>query len=401
VERHRNFRYVTQLMSDSLRRKYFLDWLRVIAFVILIVFHTGLLYSTWHYNLKSPRILPSVEWALLALTPWRLALLFFISGVASYHLLAKLGRGAFARDRLRRLLPVVLVGMFIVIPPQTYVELVDKGVLHSGYFEFWFGSYLAADQSLVAPLGKTMPTWDHLWFIVYLLAYLLVLALVAPVAHLASGRRWPTVRFSVIIVAPAIWLAFAEVMIERYAPLTHAFANDWGGHLKWIGMLITGFVCATRPDFWDWCLRKRARLAVLAALAFAVQSACRAWAGARGVDPPAEDVLLALASGVYAWSVICALCGYAAQYLDTPSRQLSHLNEAILPVYVLHQPILLITAWLLFPIRLPLLIEAGLLIAAALLGSLAVHELLIRPWPLVRPLFGLKSKLGITVTELR
>src|SRR5471030_3340793 len=106
-------------------RKYFLDWLRVCAFVVLIVFHVGCLYATWDYNIKSPRLVPMIDWALLALTPWRMALLFVISGVASRHLLAKLGAGGFARDRLRRLLPVILFGALVVIPPQTYIMLVN------------------------------------------------------------------------------------------------------------------------------------------------------------------------------------------------------------------------------------------------------------------------------------
>jgi glucans biosynthesis protein C len=381
-------------MPATPARKYFLDWLRVIAFVVLILFHTGLLYSGWRYNLKSPRIFSDIEWALLALTPWRLALLFFISGVASRHLLGKLGPGAFARDRVRRLLPVILVGMFVVIPPQTYVELVDKGVLTSSYFEFWFGSYLAADQTLVAPLGKTMPTWDHLWFIVYLLAYLLALALVAPVARLFAVGRWPGAPLAVIVVAPAIWLAFAEVMIEHFAPLTHAFVNDWGGHLKWSGMLIAGLLCAARQDFWDWCMRNRAMLLAVAVLAFAGQTASRTLWLPAGLDPLWNSVLWGLTSGAYGWIVICALSGHAARYLNAPSALLSHLNEAVLPVYVLHQPILLVTAWLLFPRGLPLMAEAGLLIAAALLGSLAIYETLIRPWPLIRFLFGLKRRQG-------
>lgn len=306
-------------MSVAPPRKYFLDWLRVIAFVVLILFHTGLLYSSWRYNLKSPRIFPDIDWALLALTPWRVALLFFISGVASRHLLAKLGPGAFALDRARRLLPVILVGMFVVIPPQTYVELVDKGVLATGYLEFWFGSYLAADQTLVAPLGKTMPTWDHLWFIVYLLAYLLVLAAIAPVARLVGVRRWPAAPLALIILAPAAWLSSTEVMIEHFAPLTHAFVNDWGGHLKWIGMLTAGLVCATRPDFWDWCMRERAKLAALAALAFAAQTAWRGSWLADGVGPFWDGAFRGLGSGTYGWSMICALCGYAARYLNTRS----------------------------------------------------------------------------------
>lgn len=379
-------------MPEAPARKFFLDWLRVLAFLILILFHTGLLYSTWPYNLKSPRVFASIDWALLALTPWRLALLFFISGVASRHLLAKLGAGAFAADRLRRLLPVILVGMFVVIPPQTYVELVDKGVLATGYLEFWFGSYLAADQTLVAPFGKTMPTWDHLWFLVYLLAYLLALALFAPILRLIGVRQWPGVPVAAIILGPAAWLAISEVMIQRYAPLTHAFANDWGGHLKWIGMFVTGLTCAGRADFWDWCRRSRASLLAVAVLAFLAQTSVRVWWPNGATGEISGSVAWGVASGAYGWSVICVLCGYAACHLDAPSKLLSHLNEAILPIYVLHQPILLVAAWHVFPQKLQVASEAGLLICATLLGSLAIYEILIRPWPPMRFVFGLKRE---------
>src|SRR5690242_15920161 len=99
-------------------RKYFLDWLRVGAFFLLILFHVGMLYVTWGYNLKSPRIFPDLEYAMNLVSPWRLALLFFISGVASRFLLSKLGARGFAKDRVRRLLPVILLGMLVINPPQ-------------------------------------------------------------------------------------------------------------------------------------------------------------------------------------------------------------------------------------------------------------------------------------------
>src|ERR1700744_1486686 len=164
-------------------RKYFLDWLRVLAFGFLIFFHVGMLYVTWHYNLKSPRLVPGLEGLMNALSGFRLPLLFFISGVASRFLIARLGPGAFAADRVRRLLPVILFGMLVVIPPQTYVELVSKGVTHQTYWDFWVHSYLAADQTMVRPLHKTMPTWDHLWFIVYLFFYALLFALAFRLTH--------------------------------------------------------------------------------------------------------------------------------------------------------------------------------------------------------------------------
>ena len=89
-------------------------------------------------------------------------------------------------------------------------------------------------------------------------------------------------------------------------------------------------------------------------------------------------------------AAICALVGYAAQYLNKPSALLTHLNEAVLPVYVLHQPILLIAAYFIFPLHWPLAAEALTLAAITGFGSLAIYELLIRPFRIPRILFGLK-----------
>jgi glucan biosynthesis protein C len=68
-------------------RKYFLDWLRVGAFALLIVFHIGMLYVSWPYNLKSPRLYPAIEPLMIAIGAWRLALVFLISGVGSHYLI--------------------------------------------------------------------------------------------------------------------------------------------------------------------------------------------------------------------------------------------------------------------------------------------------------------------------
>ena len=48
-------------------RKYYLDWLRVLAFLFLVLFHVGMLYVSWRYNLKSPRLVPEAELPMSAL----------------------------------------------------------------------------------------------------------------------------------------------------------------------------------------------------------------------------------------------------------------------------------------------------------------------------------------------
>jgi glucans biosynthesis protein C len=360
-------------------RKYFLDWLRVLAFGALIFFHVGMLYVTWHYNLKSPRLYPAIEPWMNALSAWRLALLFLISGVASRFLIDKLGPGAFALDRLRRLLPVILTGMFVVIPPQTYVVLVSRGVLHMDFLTFWWTEYLRADQTLVRPFGMTMPTWDHLWFLVYLLNYTLAAAALIWVARRLGGHARAPVSPWVLILAPPIWLAATNLLILTKAPMTDALVNDWGAHLKWAGLFVTGLLAARQDRFWALLQAHRGKALAIAAVLLAIQSR---------VNDPAWNAV----SGLYAWAAICALCGFASAALNRPSALLSHLNEAVLPIYVLHQPILLVTAFWLFPLSLPVPAEVLLLAAATGLGSFAIYEALIRPFAVMRFLFGVKPK---------
>jgi glucans biosynthesis protein C len=377
-------------------RKYYLDWLRVLAFLCLIVFHVGCLYASWDYNIKSPRLEPRIDWALLALTPWRMALLFFISGVASRYLISKLGAGRFALDRARRLVPVILVGIWVVIPPQTYIMLLDKGLLHVGYFDFWVHSYLAADQTLVAPLHRTMPTYDHLWFIVYLLVYTSIFAAVTallrvlvqlfPAVHVVRAR----LPLLFLLAVPVLWLMATNFLIERRLPVTFNVLNDWGSHLKWAGLFVIGILCASREDFWAFLSQRRGILLVFSVLFLAAQFACRAmWLQGR-LDQMSGALAWSAVTSLYACTMMGALCGYAHVHLNRRSALLSHLNQAILPIYVLHQPILLISAHFVFPFELPLTVEAAVLFGITGLGALAIYEAAIRPFRVMRVLFGLK-----------
>lgn len=370
-------------------RKYYLDWLRVLAFVLLILFHTGMLYVGWSYNLKSPRVVSDLEWLMIALLPWRLALLFVISGVVCRFLIEKLGAVRFALDRTRRLLLPILVGMFVVIPPQTWIMLVDKGLTRASYLHFWLFTYLPADQTLVRPLRRTMPTWDHLWFLVYLLAYTLVFAFLWTLTR-ARTRRPNWIPLSLLLTVPAVWLVFANMTVERLWPRTDAFVGDWGEHLKWIGMFVAGLCIAKRENVWRWLQGRRASLLMVSAILLGLHLRGHQFWLKGDLHAPWDWIVWSTTSGLYGWAMILTVCGYATRYLNRPSAALSYLNEAILPVYVLHQPILLLSAYAVFSWRLPLPQEAAVLIAVTVLGSLAIYQLAIKPFNVMRFLFGLK-----------
>jgi hypothetical protein len=201
------------------------------------------------------------------------------------------------------------------------------------------------------------------------------------VARRLRTRAIPPASPWLLVLAPPVWLALANLLILTKWPITDALVNDWGGHLKWVGLFATGLLAARQDRFWALLEAHWGKLLAVAAVLLAIL-----WR----VNDPVWSVV----SGLYAWAAICALCGFAKATLNRPSALLSHLNEAVLPIYVLHQPILLVTAFWLFPLRLPAPVEVLLLAGATGLGSFALYEGAIRPFAFCRFLFGLKPKVA-------
>jgi surface polysaccharide O-acyltransferase-like enzyme len=366
-------------------RKIFLDWLRVAAFFILILFHIGMLYVPWNYNIKSERIFPDLEYVMLAISPWRLVLLFFISGVASHYLVAKLGPGRFSLDRIRRLFVVLLLGMYVINPAQVYVEFLDEDLIDGGYLDFWINAYLPGDPFP----NRNLPTWDHLWFLLYLLLYSLGFALIAKVSRLRGDNAVPLV---LLMVVPGLWLCLTNALIQEFSPVTQALFNDWANHLRWIGIFAAGVVCAGNRQLWAALGTLKRRLLAVSIVGLLLQTIYGMLARANAIDPAWYGTLHGVVEGFYGWTVVLTLLAYASEYLNRRTKALTYLTDAVLPVYVVHQPIMLVTAYLLFPLTLPVFPEVMLLVLATTIGSLAFYEGFVRRWTLSRFLFGLKAK---------
>jgi glucans biosynthesis protein C len=109
---------------DLTARRYDLDWVRIGAFLLLLLYHVGMYYVTWDWHVKSPHASTAIE-ALMPLTsPWRLSLLFLVSGVATGYLLERQGVPKFLGRRSVRLLVPLVFGMLVIVPPQSYLEVV-------------------------------------------------------------------------------------------------------------------------------------------------------------------------------------------------------------------------------------------------------------------------------------
>jgi len=379
-------------------RRYDLDWVRICAFALLILYHVGMYYVTWDWHVKSPRASSSLEPLMLLVNPWRLPLLFLVSGAATSFMLARGGRGL-AGARSKRLLVPLIFGMLVVVPPQSYFEVVEQLHYDGSYWQFW-GRYLAFDGTFCDRDGcLKLPTWNHLWFVTYLWVYTMVALLALRLAPRDLLDRWSRQLERVggpwLLLIPAAVLAIARIALRDRFPETHALVGDWYNHAQYFPVFVAGLLLARTTAPWESLRRARFVNAGIALVAYA--SLLAYYASFNDSHPPPDLLRMAarVAFALFCWAAIVAILGFARAIAPGDSAARRYLTEAIFPFYIIHQTAIVAFAHWLAPWKLPLLIEGALLIGATVVCSVGGFEIVRRvSW--LRPLFGLKRETAVT-----
>ncbi|RZT09885.1 Surface polysaccharide O-acyltransferase, integral membrane enzyme [Duganella sp. CF402] len=375
-------------------RLYFLDWIRIFAFCLLIFYHTGMYYVTWDWHVKSPFASNAIEPLMILSSPWRLGLLFMISGVATAFMLKKFRVGALLKQRSWRLLVPLVFGMFVIVPPQAYFEIVEKIAYQGGYAEF-MRLYVSGYEGFCR--GKDcldMPTWNHLWFVAYLWVYTMLGGLIVwllgarfdavsdALGRLLSGWR--------LIVLPVAILALARFTLADRFESTHGLVDDWYNHAQYFFLFALGAMLAAQKQLWARmdALRWTSLGLWLASWALIVcyWSIPEALANTPEVQQwkPVFRTIYCLCQ----WMPILTVCGFGHRHLNFDSAKRRYLTEAVFPVYILHQTLIVAMAHWMKPIKLAPGIEGVFLIVLTFAISFGVFEV-VRRIAVLRPLFGL------------
>lgn len=377
-------------------RRLDLDWIRIAAFGLLIAYHVGMYYVSWGWHIKSPFASETLEPLMLALNPWRLSLLFLVSGCATAFLLRdtpRSGLGRIARQRSRFLLVPLAFGMLVIVPPQSYYEVMDKLGFSGGYLAFW-QRYLAADHSFCHD-GQCLllPTWNHLWFVVYLWVYtmLLLAARAFAPAGLGAALRRPLAGWG-LLLWPWLWLAFARVVLFPRFGMTHALVDDLYNHAQYLPVFVIGYLVARDDGTWDWLASRRWALLAIALAAYAMYLGYFLQFSDASAPPPALRQAMRVVYTLLQWSAILAALAWARHLLagrrDTPAR--AYLTDAVFCYYIVHQTAIIVAAHAMRPLGLHPGVEGPLLILITA-ATCAVSYEIARRIPLVRPLFGIRS----------
>ncbi|RKG90756.1 acyltransferase [Corallococcus sp. CA053C] len=349
------------------------------AIVLLHLFHTGMMFNTWDWHLKSPVALPVLEPTMGVLHLVRMPLLMLISGAGTAFALRRRTLGAFAKDRTLRLFLPLVFGMFVVVPPQIYVERVFRGQFQGSYAAF----YPTVFNFVPYPAGSF--SWHHLWFVAYLFVYCLLALPLFAALRTARGERflaradaWLSSGWNVAwLVVP---LLLNRILLRDF-PETHALRDDPRTFLHYGLLFFYGHLMGRCPGVWTRLVALRRGMAAFAAAVLVAAIAVESL-------PPVAEMAV---GSVFLWSTLLAVLGYARQHVRASSPWLQRAQALSYPFYIFHQTVILVVGLVLLHLPVGPWALFGAVLAVSFAVTWALSEGVSRvSW--LRPFFGLKTR---------
>jgi len=374
-------------------RLYYLDWLRVLAMFSIFFFHNARFFDSYGWHVKNAETNLGSEIFIDFLVRWMMPLFFILAGAAVFYALRFRTAGGFTKERtLRILIPIIILGWFIISPPQVYLERLSHGDFSGSFFQFYYPHYF---NGIYGIGGNFAFVSMHMWFLWLLFVYsLILLPLFLPskrtgkslVSRLATLFEKPWT-----LVVPVLLLAVSEVLLNSLGDLV-----SWGGgwnHLSYLLFFVSGYIIFSNARIQE-NIKRYAVIALTAALVLQAVHYILEF-GIITIDIPdskAAYMGIWIFDTLRSWLFIIAILGFGSRYLNFNNRFLGYANEAVLPFYILHQTIILIIGFFVVQWSMGIAPKYFIITTSSFIVIMAIYELLVRRINVLRFLFGMRLK---------
>jgi GNAT superfamily N-acetyltransferase/surface polysaccharide O-acyltransferase-like enzyme len=399
-------------------RRHELDLLRALVVVGLVFFHTAVIFGAGEFPVKAAAENRVVTVLLGFGAIWGMPLLFLISGMGIWYSLRSRTAAAFARERLRRLGVPLLVGLLTLVPLQVYLGLRragDASAYTDFYKRFWDVRPSPAFPFVVtaAPDEGLFET-GHLWFLVCLLGFSLVLLPAFGFLRAPRGVRLVERMAGLLarqgrVFLLALPLAAVEILLG-----SEVGQGGWNRG-SYALLLVYGFLAAADPRLGEAFQRHWRPAAAVGLLVFLATGVAYAAADAHAEPFTDTDPLstgFRLLKSIDGWLWVVAVVGLARSHIQHRRRSAlpsarpgpdraslmrrlgAYANDAVLPFYVLHETVIVVVAYLVLTWPIGGGAQYCLIAPVSLAATLLLYDLGIRRNRVTRFLFGLKQPRG-------
>ncbi|MFC2015447.1 acyltransferase family protein [Chloroflexota bacterium] len=381
-------------------RRYDIDWLRVLLTLGIFLFHCARFFDPMDWHLKNAEASSVAAVFVVLFSLWSMPLFFLLSGFGSWYALKSRSGGRFLLERAVRLLvPFYTVGIFLLLPPQLYIDRVSHTAYAPGILDLIPPYYRGTSFQFNFEAPYLTNIWPgHLWFLQFLflisvLTLPLLLLFCSEFGQRVIGKlagwcdRWG-----------GIYLFLIPLILVRTglrSPLSGDYPYTWGDFLEYAVFFLIGYLLAADKRFTA-SIKKHGWMSLALGLAGFVGVAYMAMEG--GYLPVGSEsfsrtyVIFHVVWSVASWSWIVFVLSLGAKYLNFNNGQLAYGNEAVLPFYILHQTVILLVGWYIIPLDLSILLKYLVISASSFVLIMLLYELLIKRINGLRFLFGMRLK---------
>jgi glucan biosynthesis protein C len=376
----------------SSERIHYLDWLKVLIVYGIVLFHVALVFSfeTWLVSNHERSLILSAFAGFCF--PWGIPAMFLIAGADAWFGLHSRSVADFLRRRFLRLVIPLVPGLLVLSPLQRFVTSSNPppsiGTFWAFYTSFFRNIHFSWTLQFISQY------WLHLWFLAYLFAITLVCAPVLVWLRKPAGRRltsWLVAlacrRGGVLVLAAP--LVLTQLVLRPRFPAyqdwadvaTYTLAFLWGA----IFFSDRRFEAAIRQQvLW---LLAGGTLAMLGIGLLTYFTRIHA-TGDGGAQAPAQLAQSFLWS-LFVWSWLLAVLYLGIRWLNFPNRMQRYAEESVLPVYVIHHPLVLVIASFVVTWNLGVWPKFAVILVMVAVLTLGIYEFGVRRWRATRLMFGL------------
>jgi glucan biosynthesis protein C len=386
------------MKTNFSQRRYDLDWLRVLAFSGVFFYHCSRFFNSSGWHIKNAETSGIIDIFTGIFDLFGMPMIFAISGASIFFALRSGGAGRFLRQRVLRLLIPLVVGILVLAPPQVYLDRLTHGVFSGNFLEFIPHFFQPANFA-----------WNgvHLWYLEYLFIFTLALLPVFIWLKATSGQRalGALSRFSErggVIFLWALPIILVSILVDPFGILKPSPSEALIRLVMFPLPLIYGYLIFADKAIQQSIIRQRGVSLILSIgltlVSLPISMGISTWEWKFNL---LTFSLVMAGSGLLIWCYLLTAFGYGMRYLTANKRLLSYANEAVLPFYILHQPVILIIGYFIIPLPLPVLAKYLIITPLAFSITLGLYEYGIRRVNLLRYAFGLKpSKARVPAATL-
>lgn len=385
--------------SANVPRRYELDWLRVLAILAVFIYHCALIFAPDPFSIKNPTTYQFVDDLGEFAGLWGMPLILLISGASAFYALGKVSPGKYLKGIVARLLVPLVFGTFTHIAFQVYLERLHKGEFNGSFFDFYPHYF----EGMYGFGGNFAWMGLHLWYLEALFIFsLLCLPIFLWLKNSSRGQR--TLKgLGDFLAKPGAAYLFALpaiVLINVLDPETWG-TTVMGGWSPFIypWFFVSGFVIISNERLQ--ASIKRWRWISLAAGILLWPTVLILWTalGDPGFGTFGRGFVMVLFC-LNAWCLLLAIFGFGMKRLNVNTPLLKYANEAVLPFYILHQTVIVTLGYVVVQWAVPDGLKFAFILTASFLVSVGLYEFLVRRNNLLRILFGMKPKPGVS-TDVR